>query len=81
VADVILIDDLVRYDPIKGCFVLKPEQQIEYWPGTNTPKSTDNDFNWRNRPSMRAKPPAPSVPQKRVRNRTFTIYSKARASR
>jgi hypothetical protein len=81
VANDIHIHDLVRYDPIKGCFVLKPEQQIEYWPGTNTPKSTNNDFNWRSRLSMRAKPPAPIVPQKRIRNRTFTIYSKARASR
>jgi hypothetical protein len=75
--------DLMKYDVDKRCFVLSqpPDAEVEYWPDTDIPKSLNNDFNWRNRPSMRAKPPAPSVPQKRIRNRTFTIYSKAHASK
>lgn len=41
--------DLVRYDPIKNCFVLKGTK-TEYWPGTNIVKSTRNVFNWRKQP-------------------------------
>jgi hypothetical protein len=42
-----LVSDLVRYDPVRKCFVLKdfmPKQPT--WPD-GTPKSMDNVFNWR----------------------------------
>jgi hypothetical protein len=42
-----LVSDLVRFDPIRNCFVLKdfmPKQST--WPD-GTPKSTNNAFNWR----------------------------------
>jgi len=40
------MNDLIRYDPTKGCFVLAGKKK-QYWPGTNIVKSTNNVFNWR----------------------------------
>ena len=75
------IMDLMKYDVDKRCFVLSQPPEVEYWPDTDIPKSLNNDFNWRNRPSYRARRD-PVVIHKRVtRNRTFTVYSKAQASK
>jgi hypothetical protein len=71
----------VRYDPTKGCFVLKPTQQIEYWPGTAIPKSKDNDFNWQTQPSQVLRQLYPHVYKNDTRGKPFTIYSKAQASK
>ena len=40
------MNDLVRYDPKRGCFVLAGNKK-KYWPGTNIVKSTGNAFDWR----------------------------------
>jgi hypothetical protein len=79
--DDVSVMELVRYDPIKGCFVLKSTQQIKYWPGTNTPKSTNNAFTWRDQPSHVLKQLHPNVYKNNTRGTPFTIYSKAQASK
>jgi len=60
---------------------LKPTQRIEYWPGTNTPKSKNNDFNWRAQPSQVLKKLYPHLYKTGVHSTPFTIYSKAQASK
>ena len=73
--------DLIRYDPERGCFVLKPMKQIEYWPGTNTVKSKNNDFNWQTKPSQVLKQLYPHIYKNDTRGKPFTIYSKAQAAK
>lgn len=77
------IMDLVKYDPAKGAFVLKPqEQQIEYWPGTGIQKSKHNVFNWQGKPSRLTqafKGQHTATPSKKASN--FTIFSKAYKAR
>lgn len=72
--------DLVKYDPIKGVFVLKPQEQIQYWPGTKIQKSLHNVFNWQGQPSKLAKAlkPANINPTPNNPRATFTIYTKAK---
>jgi hypothetical protein len=41
-----LVSDLIRYDPIKDCFVLKDFMTNPTWPD-GTPKSVNNAFTWR----------------------------------
>ena len=42
-----LVSDLVQYDPVLNCFVLKDFMSKQpTWPD-GTPKSVDNAFNWR----------------------------------
>lgn len=45
--------NLVRYDYVKGCFVLAGEKKT-YWPGTNVVKSTGNVFDWRKQQPQKA---------------------------
>jgi hypothetical protein len=59
---------------------------MNYWPGTDIPKSTRNAFDWR-RPSevTATKEFKASVAAKRnthmQKSRQFTVYSKAQASK
>jgi hypothetical protein len=56
---------------------------MTYWPGTETPKSTRNAFNWKEDPSVvsSTKEFKASVAAKRnaqmQKSRQFTVYSKA----
>lgn len=75
------IMDLIRYDVNKKCFVASQTAEVEYWPDTNIPKSVNNDFNWRNRPSYRAKRDTTVIHKRVTRNKAFTVYSKAQASK
>jgi hypothetical protein len=79
--DDVSVMELVRYDPTRGCFVLKSTHQIKYWPGTNTPKSTNNAFTWREQPSQVIKQLHPHVHKNNTHGKPFTIYSKAQAGK
>lgn len=78
----IALMDLVKYDPTKGCFVLKPQQQqIEYWPGTKIVKSKNNAFSWKNKSSDVVKQLHPNVYKSIKNHNPFTTYSKAQKSK
>lgn len=86
--DTISIMDLIKYDPQRGAFVLKPQpQQIEYWPGTGIQKSKHNVFNWQNKPSVfmahvKHRPPPPrSRLNVSIKASSFTVYSKAQQAK
>lgn len=84
--DSISIMDLVKYDPQKGMFVLKQqEQQIEYWPGTGVQKSKHNVFNWKGSPSILRPKHMPPVPKPKasptMKARSFIVYSKAQQAK
>jgi hypothetical protein len=73
--------DLVRYNVDKKCFVLSQPPKVEYWPGTDVPKSKNNVFNWRGQPSQVIKQLYPHVYKNTTHGKPFTIYSKAQASK
>lgn len=60
---------------------------MNYWPGTEIPKSANNAFNWRREPSevTSTREFKASVAAKRntqmQKSRQFTVYSKARPSK
>lgn len=60
---------------------------MTYWPGTNTPKSTNNAFNWRGGKSKITQQPdfissnnAKKQGFGQTESRFFTTYSKAKPS-
>jgi hypothetical protein len=76
-----LVADLVRYDPVRKCFVLKdfmPKQPT--WPD-GTPKSMNNVFNWRAgvTDSKSLKPKASNGRSKDL-NSNGNVYTFSRAS-
>ena len=76
-----LVSDLVRYDPVRKCFVLKdfmPKQPT--WPD-GTPKSMNNVFNWRAgvTDSKSLKPKASNGRSKDL-NSNGNVYTFSRAS-
>lgn len=80
------IADLVRYDPILNCFVLKDfvKKYPPTWPD-GTPKSMNNAFNWR--AGIADVPAAPKAAKPNARskdlhsNGNINTYTKASATR
>jgi hypothetical protein len=76
------VSDLVCFDPIRNCFVLKDlmKNYPPKWPD-GTPKSTNNAFNWRTgEPSLAPKLKAPNARAKDLdSNGDFHSHLKLRA--
>lgn len=77
-----LVSDLVRYDPIRNCFVLKDfmETTTPTWPD-GTPKSTNNAFNWRTKASSVATPAKPLNARAKDLNSNGNINTYSTASK
>lgn len=59
---------------------------MNYWPGTNIPKSTGNAFDWRGKVSQIAsshsfRQSQAATKQMQGKGKNFTIYSRAKASK
>ena len=75
------VSDLIRYDSVLNCFVLKaPMYKQPTWPD-GTPKSMNNVFNWRAGTTDTAsiKPKAPNGRSKDL-NSNGNVYAFSRAS-
>ena len=72
----------------RGIFIEDNTMQ-QYWPGTRVPKSRNNAFDWRGKPSevfqtiswKTAQAAAVSAEKAKGKTVAFTIYSKARAAK
>ena len=69
--------DLVRFDPVRNCFVLKGTP-MHKWPD-GTPKSMNNAFNWReNASSILASKPVPTPARSKDMSSNGSIYAYAK---
>lgn len=71
-----LVSDLVQYDPIRNCFVLKDpmKKYPSAWPD-GTPKSMNNAFNWRTGEPSVAAPAKPLNARAKDLNSNGSIYA------
>jgi hypothetical protein len=70
--------DLVRFDPVRNCFVLKGIQMHKWPDGTH--KSMHNAFNWReNATGILLNKPAPVPARAKDLNSNGSIYSYTKA--
>ena len=70
------VSDLIRYDPIRNCFVLKDpmKKYPPTWPD-GTPKSMNNAFNWRTGAPSVASPAKPLNARAQDLNSNGSIYA------
>lgn len=75
------VSDLVEYDPVRNCFVLKApmKKHPPTWPD-GTPKSMNNAFNWRKDTPSIAPPSKPLNARAKDLNSNGNIHAFSAAS-